>query len=206
MIIKLRHTGLIRQAHSGLTLAEILVAITIIAILAAGLYSVSNYIEKQAQTKLTESTIEILSTAIEQYHDFYDRFPFQADKNYGKPNLQTDVNGVVVNKIGTPLSASDYNDIYASSEALYYFLNKFPAGKEIVGSLNSSLLTNKGYKNKEYFIRFGTDTTNYPLIHIIDSWTYPLRYTCKDGDNFPVIISAGPDKDFNTPADNISSK
>ena len=203
---KQNKTGLIRQAHSGLTLAEILVAITIIAILAAGLYSVSNYIEKQAQTKLTESTIEILSTAIEQYYDFYGKFPFQADKNYGEPNLQTDTNGVVVDKTG--VSLSDYNDIYASSEALYYFLNKFPAGKEIVGSLRSSLLTNKDYKGTEYFIRFIGDTTNtrYPLIHIIDSWTYPLRYTYTSGNNFPLIESAGPDKDFNTPADNISSK
>jgi prepilin-type N-terminal cleavage/methylation domain-containing protein len=193
-----------KQNKTGLTLAEILVAITIIAILAAGLYSVSNYIEKQAQAKLTESTIEILSTAIEQYHDFYGRFPFQADKNYGEPNLKTDVNGNVVNKSGASLP--DYNDIYASSEALYYFLNKFPAGKEIVGSLRSSLLTNKDYKNTEYFIKLNVDGKVYPLIHIIDSWAYPLRYTCEDSNNFPLIESAGPDKDFNTPADNISSK
>jgi prepilin-type N-terminal cleavage/methylation domain-containing protein len=193
-----------KQNKTGLTLVEILVAIAIIAILAAGLYSVSNYIEKQAKAKLTESTIETLSAAIEQYHDFYGKFPFLADKNYGEPNLQTDVNGVVVNKTGNPLSAPDYNDIYASSEALYYFLNKFPDGREIVGSINRSLLTNKDYKNTEYFIRIGT--VDYPLIHIIDVWQHPLRYTYKDGDNFPLIISAGPDKDFNTPADNISSK
>jgi prepilin-type N-terminal cleavage/methylation domain-containing protein len=202
MIIKLRHTGLIRQAHSGLTLMEILVAIAIIAILAAGLYSVSNYVEKQAKAKLTESTIEILSAAIEQHHDFYGKFPFLAGTDYGRSQLEslTEPNGLK----GSVVNPADYNDIYASSEALYYFLNKFPAGREIVDSINHSLLTNKDYKNKEYFIDINGQ--RYPLIHIIDVWQHPLRYTYKDGDNFPLIESAGPDKNFNTPADNISSK
>lgn len=185
-----------KQNKYGLTLVEILVAVAIIAILAAGLYSVSNYLETQSKIKLTKSTIELLCTALEQYHDFYGHFPFQADENYGEPNIQSDVNGVV--------NPADYNDIYASSEALYYFLNQIPASRKIVDSINHSLLTNKDYKSTEYFILIGT--VDYPLIHIIDPWKYPLRYTYEQGDNFPLVISAGPDKDFNTPGDNISSR
>jgi len=195
-----------KQNKYGLTLVEILVAVAIIAILAAGLYSVSNYLETQSKIKLAKSTIEILCTALEQYHDFNGKFPFEADKNYGEPNIQSDVNGVVKadNKCTTDLSTGDYNDIYASSEALYYFLNKFPAGRKIVDSINKSLVTNKDYKGKEYFINISGQC--YPLIHIIDPWKYPLRYTYKQGDNFPLVISAGPDKDFNEPTDNISSR
>jgi prepilin-type N-terminal cleavage/methylation domain-containing protein len=186
------------RGEYGLTLVEILVAVGIIAILAAGLYSVGNYLETQSRIRLTQSTIEILSTAVEQYHDFNDSFPFIADENYRRePNLQSDIDGTV-----TP---SDYNDIYASSDALYYLLNKFPAGRKIVGSINRSLLTNKGDNGKEYFIRDNITGQDYPLIHIIDPWKYPLRYTYKQGDNFPLITSAGPDKDFNTP-DDISSR
>ena len=197
-----------KQNKYGLTLVEILVAVAIIAILAAGLYSVSNYLETQSKIKLAKSTIELLCTALEQYHDFYGRFPFQADKNYGEPNIQSDVNGVVKadNECTTDLSTGDYNDIYASSEALYYFLNQFPAGKKIVDSINRSLLTNKGQMGKEYFIHSNITVQCYPLIHIIDPWKYPFRYTYKQGDNFPLVISAGPDKDFNTPGDNISSR
>jgi prepilin-type N-terminal cleavage/methylation domain-containing protein len=200
-----------KQDKNGLTLVEILVAVAIVALLAAGMYSVSSHIEKQSQKKLAESTIVILSTALEQYHEFYGCFPFQADENYGQSQIEspTDPNGLngnIVDKNGNNLNPPDYNDIYASSEALYYFLNRVPASKKTISSINRSLITNKDYKGKEYFIRFGTDTTNYPLIHIIDPWKYPLRYTYKEGDNFPVITSAGPDRDFNTPGDNISSK
>jgi prepilin-type N-terminal cleavage/methylation domain-containing protein len=193
-----------KQNKYGLTLVEILVAVTIIAILAAGLYSVSNYLETQSKIKTTKSTIELLCTALEQYHDFYGKFPFKAGIDYGLSQLELNLNGNVVDDSGVPLSACDYNDIYASSEALYYFLNQFPAGKKIVDSINRSLLTNKGQMGKEYFILI--DTVNYPLIHIIDPWKYPFRYTYKQGDNFPIVISAGPDKDFNTPGDNISSR
>jgi len=186
-----------KQSKYGLTLVEILVAVVIIAILAAGLYSVGNYLETQSRIRLTKSTIEILAGALEQYHDFNDSFPFIADPNktYGITDLQSDVGGSVV--------AADYNDIYASSEALYYLLNKFPAGRKIVGSINRSLLTNKGDNGKEYLIRISGQ--DYPLIHIIDPWKYPLRYTYKQGNNFPVITSAGPDKIFGDD-DDISSR
>jgi len=180
---------------------EILVAVAIIAILAAGLYSVSNYLETQSKIKLTKSTIELLCTALEQYHDFNDSFPFVAGANYGRTGLQLGVHGTVWVNGGV---IGDYNDIYSSSEALYYFLNQFPAGKKIVDSINRSLLTNKGDNGKEYFIDISGQ--RYLLIHIIDPWKYPLRYTYKQGDNFPIVISAGPDKDFNTPGDNISSR
>jgi prepilin-type N-terminal cleavage/methylation domain-containing protein len=186
-----------KQNKYGLTLVEIMVAIVIMAILAAGLYSVGNYLEKQSKTELTKSTIEILSAALEQYHDFNDSFPFVADTSYGEPNILSDIGGAAV-------SPADYNDIYASSEASYYFLNRIPASKKIIDSINRSLLTNKDYKSTEYFILIGT--VNYPLIHIVDPWKCPFRYTYKQGDNFPVITSAGPDKDFNKTADNISSR
>ena len=182
---------------NGLTIVEILVAVTIIALLAAGLYSVSNYLEKQAKIKLTESTIEALSAAIEQYRDFNGHFPFVTGTgSYGLSQLQTTLNGTVVNP-------TDYNDIYASSDALYYILNQVPASKKIIDNLNRSLVTNKDYKGTEYFILI--NGVNYPLIHIIDPWKCPLRYTYKDSDNFPLIESTGPDRDFNTP-DDISSR
>jgi prepilin-type N-terminal cleavage/methylation domain-containing protein len=199
-----------KQNKNGLTLVEILVAVLIIAILAAGLYSVSNYLETQSKIKLTKSTIEILCTALEQYRDFYGKFPFEAGIDYGRNQLQSNeangLNGNVSDNKCADFIAPDYNDIYSSSEALYYFLNQFPAGKKIVDSINRSLLTNKGEKGKEYFIRLNVDMKCYPLIHIIDPWKYPLRYTYEQGDNFPLVISAGPDKDFNEPTDNISSR
>lgn len=160
-----------KQNKIGLTLVEILVAIAIIAILAAGLYSVSNYIEKQAQIKLTESTIEILSTAIEQYHDFYGKFPDVNDNN------------------GIPA------DCDRCMERLYYRLSLAPDAKNILNQINSSMIVNV-YKDEGPNI--------FP--EIVDAWGTDFKYIYNSGDNFPLIESAGPDKDFNKTADNISSK
>lgn len=198
-----------KQNNYGLTLVEILVAVVIIAILAVGLYIGGNYLETQSKIKLTQSTIETLCTALEQYHDFYRRFPFQADENYhGEPNLVSDVGAAnVMENSGCTTIASDYNDIYASGDALYYFLNQIPASRKIVDSINHSLIANKDYKGKEYFVSISGQC--YPLIRIIDPWKCPFRYTYTSGDNFPVITSAGPNGTFDPPGahiDDISSR
>src|SRR4030042_5492690 len=96
-----------KQNKYGLTLVEILVAIAIIAILAAGLYSVGNYVETQSKIKLAESTIETLCCALEQYCDFNDGFPFAAGVNYDAPNLLSDVHGT------PPIVGSGHKPEYA---------------------------------------------------------------------------------------------
>ena len=205
------------QNTNGLTLVEILVAIAIVALLAAGLYSVGNYIETQSKITLTESTIEMLVTSLTEYRDFYGKFPFIATVSYDMDNLEGNdpngLDGTISVKNGV---VADYNDVYASSEAMYYFLNKCPGSRKIVGSINVSLITNKGNKNREYFFEFSGDPVVYPLRHIIDPWKTPMRYTYKQDNNFPVITSAGPDRKFgdrgttdkdpNDSQDNITSR
>jgi len=103
------------QNTNGLTLVELLVAIAIVALLAAGLYSVSRYVETQSKITLTESTIETLVAALGEYYDFYGKFPDPCETGYdGKCNL--------------------------SVEKLYYKLGLAPGAKKIVGQINSSLI------------------------------------------------------------------
>ncbi|PKL50909.1 MAG: hypothetical protein CVV39_00925 [Planctomycetes bacterium HGW-Planctomycetes-1] len=199
-----------KQKIQGLTIVEILVAIAIVALLAAGLYSVSSYVGRQAKIKLTESTIAILTAAIDEYHDFYGKFPFEADESYNKSNLESGVNGVngtvraFVNDVDQG-TAGSHKDEYSSIEALYYFLNRAPDAKKIVGSINSSLFTNKSENKSEEF-RVIIGSTQYPLVRIVDAWGMALRYTYATGNNFPAITSAGPDKDFTKTDDNITSR
>jgi prepilin-type N-terminal cleavage/methylation domain-containing protein len=201
---------MIKIKTNGITLVELLVAIAIVAILGAGLYIAGDYADKQAKIKQTQSTIEMLSAALEQYRDANSCFPFQFTLTYKQTNLEgTDSNGLrgkVTDKAGVQLTAANYNPLYASSEALYYFLNRNPASRNIIRTINSSLITNKDYRKIEYFFTFTGDPIVYPLLHFVDAWNFPFRYTYNTGDNFPLIESAGPDKDFNKKDDNITSR
>jgi prepilin-type N-terminal cleavage/methylation domain-containing protein len=181
-----------KQKTKGLTLIEILVAVAIVVILSAGLYIAGDYADKQAKIKQTQSTIEMLSAALEQYRDSNSCFPFIAYKTYKCTDLQTKLNGTVSVSTGV---LADYNDHYASDDVLYYYLNRNPASRKIISSINSSLITNKDYMKREYFINYGGPTT-YPLLHFVDAWNFPFKYTYKTGDNFPVITSAGPNRVF----------
>lgn len=107
-----------RKANKyGLTLVEILVAVVIMALLVAGLYSVSHYLETQAKIKLTKSTIELLCSALERYHDFYGRFP--------DPNADI-----------------EYPDSCNGIERLYYKLTLAPDARKVLNQINSSLIKN----------------------------------------------------------------
>ncbi|PKL46418.1 MAG: hypothetical protein CVV39_07235 [Planctomycetes bacterium HGW-Planctomycetes-1] len=107
---------MLKIKKNGLTLVEILVAIAIVALLAAGLYSVSQYVDRQAKIKLTESTIAILTAAIDEYHDFYKKFPALDD--------------VYPSGCDSPI------------EKLYYRLGLAPDAKKILGHINRSLIKN----------------------------------------------------------------
>ena len=140
-----------KQNKYGLTLVEILVVITIIAILAAGLYSVGNYVETQAKVKLAESTIDILCCALEQYYDFYKEFPDPAS---------TVIPGYY--------PVAGLSDI----EKLYYRLSLCPDAKKIIGQINPSLIKDKNQNNfpeivdpwQSYFHYSYMPGDNFPVV------------------------------------------
>jgi type II secretory pathway pseudopilin PulG len=207
---------MLKKKTNGTTLIEILVAIAIIMTLTVGLYVAGSYAQKQAKIKHTESTLQIISAALEQYHDFYGKFPFVAAATYNITNLQADVGNKTVwayyVKGAYMGPAGSHKDEYSSIEALYYFLNLAPDAKKIISTLNPSFLTNKSEnKIEEFRISAVIAVDEVPLVRIVDSWGTAFRYTYAPGDNFPVITSAGPDKDFGDTIvgkqeDNITSK
>jgi prepilin-type N-terminal cleavage/methylation domain-containing protein len=81
----------------------------------------------------------------------------------------------------------------AHSEYLYQELSSIPNSRKILETINNSLIENK----------YGTAQTP-PEIH--DPWGTALDYRyVRAIDNFPELISAGPDRNFNT-ADDISNR
>ena len=79
-----------------------------------------------------------------------------------------------------------YDDPNMNSEILYEQLNSVPVSREILGKISDSL------------IRHNVDTGKIPPIpEIYDPWGTVLNYRYNpETDNFPELISAGPDKVF----------
>ncbi|MBW7989037.1 MAG: type II secretion system protein [Planctomycetes bacterium] len=78
------------------------------------------------------------------------------------------------------------------SEYLYSELDLMPESRKILGRIAESLVKNE----------YGTIDTQ-PEIY--DPWGMVIDYIYVAGDNFPDLVSAGPDKIFGT-ADDISNK
>ncbi|MCX5634324.1 MAG: prepilin-type N-terminal cleavage/methylation domain-containing protein [Planctomycetota bacterium] len=127
--------------------------------------------------------------------------------------LNAGVGGVVI-----PPAGNDPN--YSGSEVLYFFLSKVPANKEILSRIGKSLITNIGSGGQAMDIEI--NGIKYPLYRFVDAWGTTLRYdyyydeappfnninkinNMKNSKrSFPLIISAGPDKVFDT-ADDIKN-
>jgi prepilin-type N-terminal cleavage/methylation domain-containing protein len=84
------------------------------------------------------------------------------------------------------------NPQYSHSQYLYGVLDLIPESREILGRITKSMIKNE----------YGTIDT---APEIYDPWGIVLDYIYVPGDNFPELISAGPDKIFGT-ADDINNK
>lgn len=67
------------EKNKGFSTIEVLVAVSIVIILATIVLGVGKRLKTQADEKLAKSTIQILVTAIGQYHQFWDEFPAVTD-------------------------------------------------------------------------------------------------------------------------------
>jgi prepilin-type N-terminal cleavage/methylation domain-containing protein len=216
-----------RQNKTGVTLVEILVVVAIIAILVTMVIGIAARIDTQGKERLTENTIALLTAALGQFGDYgysysdsnYADFKFPLDCNNFPQN---DLEGALKDALGTtttpaitPVGAHEPN--YSGSEALYFFLSRVPDCRETLGKIDKSLITNKGSNGADMTITI--DSKGYPLLRIIDPWGKTLRYSYYDNGKegstsepprnspraFPVIISAGPDKEFGS-ADDIANR
>ncbi len=80
------------------------------------------------------------------------------------------------------------------SEYLYGELYSIPSSRKILEKVSDSL------------IKHDVDTGTIPPVpEIYDPWGTPLDYRYVPGDNFPELLSAGPDKIFGS-GDDISNK
>jgi len=146
----------------GVTLVEILVVVSIIALLASIVIGIAARIDNQSKERGLECTFALLEGALQEYYEYWKVFP---DPNQ-PPYL-------------------------SHSAALYGQLHSTPSSRERLEEVSDSSIQNN------------PDAVDMPQIH--DPWGMVLDYRYVPGDNFPELVSAGPDKIFGT-ADDINNR
>ena len=215
-----------RQNKTGVTLVEILVVVAIIAILVTMVIGIAARVDTQGKEQLTENTIALLTAALGEFGDYgysysdsnYADFKFPLDcNNFPQSDLENELQtalGAIVS-----ISGGTHDVNYSGSEAMYFFLSRVPESRKTLDKIDKKLVTNLGLNGSPMEITVGSQ--KYPLFRIIDPWGKTLRYSYYDNGKegstsepdpvsdspmtFPVITSAGPDKDFGT-ADDIAGR
>jgi len=217
-----------RQNNAGVTLVEILVVVAIIAILVTMVIGIATRIDTQGKERLTKNTIALLTAALGEFNDYgysysdssYADFKFPLDCNgFSQSELENELQTALgLGAGGVAISGGTHDANYSGSEALYFFLSRVPESRKTLDKIDKSLITSKGKNKQDMTVTI--DSKEYPLFRVIDPWGETLRYSYYDngGENspssepgrsspraFPVITSAGPDKEFGS-ADDITSR
>ena len=169
-------------ARDGFTVVELLIVVAILALAAVALVGVTNYIQTQGEIALTEQSIQLLSTAVAEFHDITGRYPVDAWADIGDPGSRL----VGASSSGTP----------NSDELLYLQLSMLPQTRKTISKLPEKLLATPGVTVDLP----GQPSTPY-LRSIVDPWGEGLLYLEVSG--FPIIRSNGPDGESTTAADKL---
>ena len=101
----------------GITLVEILVVVSVIAILATMLIGIAARINDQSKERGLESTFVLLESALQEYREGTGKFPEQPEKNYANAAIH--------------------------SEYIYRELNLMPEPRKILERITKSLIKNE---------------------------------------------------------------
>jgi type II secretory pathway pseudopilin PulG len=197
-----------------------LVVVAVIAILVTIVISIAPRLDLQGKEHLTKSTIALLNTALSEFHDYgftyadaakYGecKFPLDCTK-FPRPALELALQDAIGTTVTITYSSPEDPD-NADTEVMCFLLSRVPQSKQMLEKIARKLLVSDGKITV-------TGEGDYPLWHINDAWGKALRYDYyNDGKapgstemkdsirTFPVITSAGPDKQLDT-ADDIKSR
>jgi len=225
-----------RPRHTGLTLVEMLLAVTIVAILATLVITVIVRIDSRNKEDLTKGLMVTINAALSEFRDykfeyrlgnltdseatFYRNLEFPPDCNdYRKNEIEETIEGLL------GLGASDVvitgiNDPCDSGcEVMYFFLRMVPTSRAVLSDIDESMLSNLDSSDQQMTIRINNmNSRENPWMRIVDPWGTTLNYdyyvneqqedsALSDAQRaetiraFPLITSAGPDREFGTDDD-----
>jgi len=186
------------------TLIEVLVTLAIIMILVGALAGTGQYLRTRAGIQLTQSTIQIIDAALDQYLEQYRAFPFK-NRNVDSDPAKADPYTVhhFETDLTADISSGTLTDNDASSAALYYFLNRCGDSKAILDTLSDRMITTLDAGGHQIKMVMGGVTYSVP--RFIDAWGISVQYEYLEQYPYPKIMSAGPDKIFGT-SDDLSNQ
>lgn len=157
----------------GITLVEILVVVSIIALLASMVIGIAARIDNQSKERGVKSSFALLEGALQEYYDYNGSFPAAADAD---PNV--------------------------NSETLYAELKFVPVSRDLLENISDRLIQDRV---RAVLLPPKPELQDVWGPELYDLWGTVLDYRYVPGDNFPELVSAGPDKIFGT-ADDINNR
>lgn len=219
-----------KRHNVGLTLVEILVVVGIIVVLASLVIAITLGLETQSKENTLAHTFAVLESALEQFRDFgytyrggvYSGYAFPLDcTGFPELRLEAAIRGIlgaatvdITNHVGG--MGGEYQE-YSGCEVMYLLLSQVPGARETLKAINPSLVTNENADGGKIELLVDLHPAT-PLLRVVDPWGTTLQYDYYDVEpppdltpipgtekQFPVLVSAGPDKQFGT-ADDITSR
>jgi hypothetical protein len=180
---------------------------------------IASRIDTQGKEQLTKNTFALLDAALGEFGDYEYSYSAPSDANLKFP---LDCNGFSTSDFLTELGwtigppAAQHDAGYSGCEAMYFFLNRVPESRQTLDKIDRKLVTNLGLDDQPMQITIDPGAKVYPLFRVIDPWGTTLRYDyyndtgtlaerMKSKKTFPLITSAGPDKEFGS-ADDIRNR
>jgi len=211
---------------------EIIVVITIILILLAGMVKLGGVVRNSAMEKNTKTTISLLNTALQEYQTSrqgqtdlsFPPEPYQIwfvtgsgnfwDINYFEACWPTGI-GIVfdfgTHQTPTNLTWKDWASLDTTQQteritaraSIEVLYNWLQDVPACRKILEKISDIARTNEDNDYVQRSGQQM---PLLEVNDAWGHPIRYRNHGAGNFPVLTSAGPDGLFETADDIISSE
>ena len=183
----------------GLTLIDMVIAVTIIAVLASIVITALARIDSKAKENLCEGTLETLNAALRQYRDyklecridtssvtereFYRRLNFPPDcNNFTRQQIETEITDLLDLSTQASITPDKHDPDESGGAVMYFFLSMVPECRETLGNIDQALLksdhkvspASKNYD--EDYLKITVDGRDYPWTRVIDPWGMTLRY------------------------------
>ena len=214
------------KCNTAFSIIEMLVVVSIIAVLVTIVIGVTTRLDTQGKISRTQNTFALLNAALSEFHDY--GYCYSGDFSAFKFPLDCDGLTTISEFEKLLKQSCNISDVqitvahdpnYFSCEAMYFFLNRLPQCDKIMQQIDKAFWSNKDKNGNPIEFRIDGGTDEFPLFRFVDPWGNTLRYDYyeyEDEDTvsqnmldtrktFPVLISAGPDGRFGT-SDDIKSR